>query len=153
MKLLITKEILENWQVTLIEAKQNEVGGILFGEHVGNEKFRLIEYTLQKKQGKKASFQRNASDARKSLKQLNKAYGNKHTQFNYLGEWHSHPNSLAIPSEKDVETIRSILKDKSTIANFLVLMILKVNHESFIEMSAITFLASGHEIECQIEIT
>ncbi len=153
MKLLIDKEILESWRMALIEAKQNEVGGILFGEHIDNEEFRLVEFTIQKKQGNKASFRRKANEARKSLKNLSKAYGNEHAQFNYLGEWHSHPNSLAIPSEMDIETMQSILNDESSVANFLVLMVLKVNHENFIEMSASTFLASGHILECQIEIT
>jgi integrative and conjugative element protein (TIGR02256 family) len=153
MKLIIDQKLIESWKSTLLKAKQKEIGGVLFGEHIGDKEFRLVEFTLQSQQGGEASFRRIGCEARKSLKQISQSYGNDHTQFNYLGEWHSHPNSLVIPSEKDCETMHAILDDESTSSNFLVLMILKINHQSNIELSASTFLASGHILECQIAIT
>ncbi|WP_291078205.1 Mov34/MPN/PAD-1 family protein [Hyphomonas sp.] len=152
MKLSISQKTLDVWKEELLNAKHKEIGGVLFGEHVGDEEFRLIKFTTQRRRGGEASFKRKGREASRSLKRLSKAHGNDHSRFNYLGEWHSHPNAPAIPSTVDCRTMQSLLDDKTTIANFLVLMILRVNGQQELEVSASTFLASGHILECEIEI-
>lgn len=152
MKLQINQKTLEAWKTALINAGENEIGGVLFGEHLGEEDFRLIEFTQQRLNGNAMSFQRIASEARTSLKRLSTDHGNDHTRFNYLGEWHSHPNTSAAPSQVDYITMKNLLADPETSANFLVLMILRVSEGRDIELSINTFLASGHVLECELDI-
>lgn len=152
MKLRIDQKTIEQWKSALSKAKEKEVGGVLFGEHVGERDFRLIEFTQQRRRGDVVSFRRKGCEAKRSLKKISAAYGNEHTRFNYLGEWHSHPNAPAVPSQRDCLTMQSLLADPKTDANFLVLIILRINGSRDIEMSANAFLSSGHILECEIEI-
>ena len=77
---------------------------------------------------------------------------NNYERFNYLGEWHSHPNALVYPSARDSLTMWEILDHPDTIANFLVLLIVGLTHTESLEMSAHAFLASGQILDCEIEI-
>ena len=79
-------------------------------------------------------------------------HGHNYERFNYLGEWHSHPNAPAVPSPRDSLTIREILDHPETDANFLVLLIVRLTRTEVLEMSAHAFLASGQILECEIEI-
>lgn len=145
--------MLDAWREELKRAKRNEIGGVLFGEHVGTDEFTLLEFTIQRKRGGKTSFKRRWQEATRNLERFSKEYGNDHRRFNYLGEWHSHPNAPVSPSTMDIHTMRDLLKDESTDANFLVLIVLRVNGEKELEISANTFLASGHVLGCEIELT
>ncbi|WP_022951182.1 Mov34/MPN/PAD-1 family protein [Leucothrix mucor] len=152
MKLRINQKTLEAWRTVLLNAKEREIGGVLFGEHVNEDQFRIIEFTQQKRYGDAISFQRHAGEARESLKRLSTNYGNDYTRFNYLGEWHSHPNASAAPSKIDRETMKNLVSDPTTGANFLVLIILRINENCDIELTGTSFLASNHVLECELYI-
>lgn len=152
MKLRIEKKTLEAVQAALRKAGVNEIGGVLFGEHVGDEDFRVREIAFQRRSGDEMTFQRAPREAKRSLERLSAAYGDNYARFNYLGEWHSHPNAPAIPSQRDCFTMRELLTDPATDANFLVLLIVRENAASDLELSANAFLASGHVLVCDIEI-
>ena len=111
MKLRISKTEIEKLTLELKKAESQEIGGILFGEQVAEADFRIVELTLQKRRGDELYFTRNASSALSALKCFNKKYGENHTHFNYLGEWHSHPNSQVVPSSIDISTMRKLLAE------------------------------------------
>lgn len=48
--------------------------------------------------------------------------------------------------------MRELLTDPATVANFLILLIVRENATRDLELSANAFLASGHVIVCDIEI-
>ena len=152
MKLRVKQKTLEKWEGWLRKADRKETGGVLFGEHVGDNDFRLVEITQQKHKGDEVSFRRKPREAKRSLKKLSEAYDNDHTRFNYFGEWHSHPNAPAIPSRRDCVTMQGMLEDKKSDANFLVLIIVRINALGTLELSATTFLAFGHIFECNVHI-
>lgn len=152
MKLRIGKKVIKEWLKALKKADDREIGGILFGEHIGDSDFKVIQATKQSKGGNQTCFQRNASKARKEIKRLSNQYNNNHEQYNYLGEWHSHPNAPALPSAQDETTMRQLLADPDTNANFLVLIIIRLAEDKIIEISARAYLASDHIIQCNIEL-
>lgn len=152
MKLRIAQKTLEAWRSALGSAGTKEVGGVLFGEHVGAEDFRVVEITKQRRKGGEVSFRRKSREAKRALKRLSKTHGHNYTRFNYLGEWHSHPNAPVMPSQRDCLTMQSLLADPDSDAYFLVLIIVRINGFGQIELSANTFLASGHMLECSIQI-
>ncbi len=151
MKLRVSNKTIEKWQILLNEAGDRETGGILFGEHTGESDFRIVEATVQSRGGSQAHFRRNATKARNEVKRLSAQFDHNHLKFNYLGEWHSHPNSIVLPSALDEATMTSILEDPDTDANFLVLVIVRLDEEDNVEMSATAYLASGHVIQCEVE--
>ena len=98
----------------------------------------------------KTRFYVRVNKARCDLKVLSNQHGDKPEQFNYLGEWHSHPNAPVTPSVIDEITMRELLDDPETTVNFLVLLINRLNESGMLEIFASAYLASGHKIPCEI---
>ncbi len=152
MKLRIAQKTLDGWVKALRRARCREIGGVLFGEHVGEADFRIVEATTQARGGNDVAFQRKAGKARRDLKSLARRHGDDPERFNYLGEWHSHPNAPATPSSVDEITMYQLLADPETYVNFLVLLINRLNDQGALELSAVAYLASGHKIPCDIVV-
>lgn len=152
MNLRIPHPIAEEWSNSLKKAGNKEIGGVLFGEHVGESDFRIVHATKQTGGGGHSYFRRKGSAARREINRLSAEHGDNYERFNYLGEWHSHPNAPAIPSTKDELTMQRLLIDPDTNAHFLVLIIMQLIQDKTIEMSAIAYLRSGHIVHCNIEL-
>ena len=150
MKLRIAKKTADSWVTALLRARFREIGGILFGEHVGDADFRVVEATIQSRGGNHATFRRNSAKARRDLKTLSRRHGDDPARFNYLGEWHSHPRSPVAPSSVDEITMRGLLTDPDATVNFLVLLIIRLSDFYTLEISAVAYLVSGHKIPCEI---
>ena len=56
MQLILPPEIVQQLIDALGQAGRREIGGILMGEHVGPDAFRLKELTVQRKEGTFAGF-------------------------------------------------------------------------------------------------
>lgn len=109
----------------LTRAGVREVGGVMMGEHLEGEVFRVAEVTVQR-EGTVATFVRLIWDAVTSLKQFFARTGHQYRRFNYLGEWHSHPSFRLHPSDRDSETMWGIVDDPEVGANFAVLLIVRL---------------------------
>tara|TARA_R110002096_G_scaffold334801_1_gene528470 strand:+ start:3254 stop:3718 length:465 start_codon:yes stop_codon:yes gene_type:complete len=152
MNLKIDIKTLKLWLEALYIAEDKEIGGVLFGEHIESDVFKVLEITTQFSDGDQSNFKRNGDEARDEIKKIRSNFKDDNKRYNYLGEWHSHPNSAAVPSETDDKTMFKILGDSTTNANFLVLIILRLAGDINLELSARTYLCSGQIIECKIEI-
>jgi len=103
----------------------NETGGMLFGEHVAEDRFRVAEITV----AGAGSFARFVRSLRGSLARLEKFFQrtqHDYQRFNYLGEWHSHPSFALQPSTRDDATMFDIVNDLETNARFAVAIIVKL---------------------------
>lgn len=80
--------------------------------------------------------------------------GENHTQFNYLGEWHSHPRFAALPSDKDASSMRLLLADPAVGVNFVVLLIVR-RGGSGLQVSATIYSAGNgsHAVRIYVEYT
>src|SRR2546426_158241 len=101
MQLLVPPEITSRLVNALTEAGKREIGGILMGEHIGAETFRVKELTIQRKKGTFATFVRIVAEILAPLRAFFDATKHDYTRFNYLGEWHSHHSFLLEPSGQD----------------------------------------------------
>ena len=151
MKLRVGRETIEAWRRALRRAGAREIGGVLFGEQIGEGDFRIVEATRQMRGGRDALFRRKGAKARKQLKKLSAQYGDPR-RFNYLGEWHSHPSAPTWPSLTDQVTMHQLVAHPDVAANFLVLLINRLNGDREIELSAMAFLPGGRAIACEIVI-
>ena len=153
MRLRISSELIEQWRADLSRAGAREIGGVLFGEQLAEGDFRIVKAMRQRFPGGTAtSFHRHGSSARRQILALHKKFGSDPERFNYLGEWHSHPNAPVWPSRQDEVTMYKLLADQGESVNFLILMILRLDDQRRVQIGAMTFLSSGHTIGCEIEV-
>jgi hypothetical protein len=145
--------MIERWTSDLKGAGLKETGGVLFGEQIAEGDFRIVEATRQRFfSGSATTFKRRGAAARKDILDLHKRFDGDPERFNYLGEWHSHPNAPVVPSLQDEITMYKLLAEQGEAVNFLVLIIVRLDAEAGFHIGARTYLASGHKLNCEIEL-
>ena len=127
----------------LASAGRREIGGILMGEQLEPSHFRVTEMTFQRHGGMLARFVRNARLALVALQQFFTHAGHRYQQYNYLGEWHSHPSFEPRPSSTDHESMIDVVCHQNTGANFVLLFIAKLNESNQLEGSVTVYLPDG----------
>lgn len=123
-------------------AGRNEIGGVLAAEQIGDGKFLVKAMSVQR-DGTPTSFVRDPVQHRKFMRRFHLLAGNQPQRFNYLGEWHSHPSFLALPSAPDLREMYAEIADSEQAASFLVLIIVKLGKDSALTGSAHAF-RRGH---------
>lgn len=130
INLILPDYIEQRLKMELQNAGEREIGGILMGEHVERETFRICDFTIQRDGGTWFTFVRRVQKSLKqSLRQFFEKNKHNYTKFNYLGEWHSHPSFNLIPSLQDRQSMFDIVNNPEVGANFVVLLLVKLNHE------------------------
>lgn len=99
-----------------------ETGGMLFGEHTGDEEFRILEATIAGK-GSESRFIRGLLPGLWRLERFFRRTNRDYSRFNYLGEWHSHPSFPLVPSWPDDSSMYEIVNDPQTGARFVILLL------------------------------
>lgn len=143
MQLLVARPVVERLERELRRAGRKEIGGLLMGEHVRDELFRLVDLTVQRSGGTHACFIRRPDDHKAQLEKFFAETGNDFGRFNYMGEWHSHPSFEPLPSDTDIHTMQSMVEDPESGVNFLVLMVCRMasGRGRVLELTATAFRA------------
>ena len=105
MNLILTSKTLETLHQELKKARRREIGGVLVGEHIKGETFRIAGISVQRDGGGAAHFERDPVRAKEFLDAFFSETNHDYGRFNYLGEWHSHPTFTALPSQTDRTTM------------------------------------------------
>ncbi len=127
IQILLPNNVIDRIIKALRIAGSKEIGGILMGEHVGVNSFRIVDITIQEQAGTLSSFIRAFAGIAITLKRFFHRTNFEYTRYNYLGEWHSHPSFSLRPSVTDVDTMNKIVGDISVGANFVVLLIVQLS--------------------------
>lgn len=141
MQILLAPQVIKRLNRELRRARRQEIGGLLMGEHLHDEEFRVVDISVQRSGGSLECFIRNPSNHQAKLLKFFSQTGEDYTRFNYLGEWHSHPSFEPIPSLTDIQTMQSIIDDPAVGANFLVLLIVRLSNNKEVEATATAFRA------------
>lgn len=151
LRITVPADVQATLRNALSKAGDRECGGVLMGEHLGVNHFVVRALSVQKP-GALASFVRRLAGALKAIKAFCGSTGNDYTRFNYLGEWHTHPLFSVQPSARDHATMRDLAMDQRVGANFVVLLIFRLNGGA-LEGSAHTYLPDGkvHRSELGLE--
>ncbi len=149
MELLIPASILQQLRSELRNAGRREVGGVLFGEHIGQSVFRIVELSVQRSGGTQTTFVRDPELNREQLEAFFQRTGDDHARFNYLGEWHSHPSFSVTPSGEDEETMSRLLKEELLESSFVLLVIVRGDRET-LAMSATAYTRAGERVPAMI---
>jgi proteasome lid subunit RPN8/RPN11 len=150
MELRLPLELVRKIVEALEQGGTHEIGGILMGEHVGQDIFRVGDVTIQRHGGGFATFLRVVQDIIGPLRRFFQATNHDYTHFNYLGEWHSHPSFVPVPSSTDRQTMRDLIDDDKVGANFVVLMIVKLSADGQLEGTVTVFQLGGLEYTGEI---
>lgn len=150
MQLLLTPAVVKTLRRELRRAGTREIGGLLMGEHVRDEVFRVVSISIQCSGGTQTCFIRQPQEHEAQLKEFFARTGANYTRFNYLGEWHSHPSFEPVPSDTDIRTMQSIVDDPIVGVNFLVLMISRLGKRGRVELSAMAVRRDGPPFSVQV---
>jgi [CysO sulfur-carrier protein]-S-L-cysteine hydrolase len=145
MQILLPPDIIERLIHALEQADTREIGGILMGEHIAENVFRVKDLTVQQHSGSFVTFVRMLQDIIAPLRHFFQATNHNYSRFNYLGEWHSHPSFVPEPSSRDRQTMRDLIEDPAVGAHFVVLMIVKLTQAGQLDGSVTVFQPAGLE--------
>ena len=143
MQLLLPLDIAGRLASELRRAGHREIGGLLMGEHVEGEVFRIVDISVQRQGGNSVCFVRRPKDHAAALDDFFQRTERDYVRFNYLGEWHSHPSFHATPSGQDLRAMQEIAEDPAVGVNFVVLLIVRNRSRSAMEASATAFRAGA----------
>lgn len=143
-------EVCTRIQRACSRAGVHETGGMLFGEHVADNEFRILEATVAET-GSVARFVRSVVDGLRHLDRFFARTRHNYRRFNYLGEWHSHPSFALTPSSTDDATMLDIVNDPSTGARFAVSLIVKMEAGRLVAQ-AFTYFPAGERESSDVVI-
>lgn len=123
----------------MICAARREIGGIIMGEELGENLFRIVDFTVDMKSGTKKDFFRNSEEHDQALADFFKKTGGNYCRFNYLGEWHTHPNYNVYPSSNDISSMQNLV-DETGGVEFAVLFISRLKWLGGFECGAYLFV-------------
>lgn len=126
---------------SLRQAGDHEIGGVLVGEHLGESQFRLCDLSIQESVGNEVCFVRLPEEHADFIAAFHHRTQMDYARFNYLGEWHSHPLFEAYPSNKDIATMQGIVNDPSEVAQFAVLLIVRLDRCGMLQINGSVFQA------------
>jgi integrative and conjugative element protein (TIGR02256 family) len=140
MKLLLPLKIIKRLRRE-VRGRLREIGGVLVGEHVAADVFRVVDMSVQDRGGTVAHFVRDPQHHKAFLEDFFARTGHKYKEFNYIGEWHSHPAFKPLPSGPDFATMFDLVEDPDVGVNFAILIIVRLYFWGRLELSATLFRA------------
>lgn len=126
-KLKITPEAFQRISEFIqIEPQHSEAGGVLLGRLIKDSKNIVIDRVsipMVADKRTRFSFLRNAKIHQRII---DKAWKESSGTCNYLGEWHSHPESYPTPSGVDLKNWRNRLIQDTYFSRYLYFLILGI---------------------------
>lgn len=129
LNLEIKDALLEKMKKHGKEHYPNEYGGLLVGRYSDNFKSVLIEEIVLPKEYKSSrfKFERGA----KGLKKVLHNFFGRSPSLSYVGEWHTHPDGIPVPSITDVAALKMIVQHDEVYIENPVLLIISINREAY----------------------
>ena len=125
MRLLLPNNLVNKMRRHMLMASSREIGGMLMGEELGEQSFRLVDFTIDARSGSASHFVRNADEHDQALADFFVRTRADYKRFNYLGEWHTHPRFSVEPSTQDIHAMQDLV-DGSGGVEFAVLLIARL---------------------------
>jgi len=143
MQITLPSEIIGKMRRHMIFAGRREIGGMIMGEEIGDQKFRIVDFSVDIRSGTRSSFIRDADEHEEALSKFFERTGANYCRFNYLGEWHTHPSFSVQPSANDIRAMQDLV-DGTGGVNFAVLFIARLRWFWNFDCSAHLFV-QGHK--------
>lgn len=149
LRLVLKEEVTETIKGGLRAAGRRETGGVLMGEHVGENEFAVTDVTLHRR-GAFAFFVRRMEEAISYIRSFFDRSNHNYLRFNYIGEWHSHPSFELEPSLEDDASMFQIVADPAVGAHFAVLVVVKLDIAGRLLANAHLYLPDATRHRCDL---
>jgi len=123
VNLLVPRDVRVRLNDTVRAAGRLEIGGVLMAEQLAPGRFSLVDFTVDAEKGGAAHFVRSVDHHREALAAFFDRTGSDFARFNYLGEWHSHPNHPPVPSTEDLRSMQGLVDGERDIPFALLLIV------------------------------
>jgi proteasome lid subunit RPN8/RPN11 len=138
MKILLPREQRARLRSALRRAGSREIGGVLMAEQLQEGSFKIVDFSIDSESGSAAHFVRSPEHHSAALEAFFRRTGSDYAKFNYLGEWHSHPQFPVLPSREDMYSMTSLVNGERGI-DFAVLLIVRLRYLFTLECSSTLF--------------
>lgn len=152
IEILLNNRCIRKLRRELEAAGQNEIGGVLAAEQVADGKFLVHDLSIQRN-GTASRFDREPIQHAEFIRRFHERMGNRPEQFNYLGEWHSHPSYPAIPSFEDLIQMQKLVEDKEQASTFLALLVVKIDSRGTLRGSTHVFRPGQLPVRSELKST
>lgn len=126
MHVEIADHVMGKLQRALKTAGPREIGGVLMGEQIAPGHFRIVDLSIDSQTGGQSHFVRSPEAHAEALNAFFLETNHQYDRFNYLGEWHSHPDFSVSPSTQDIASMTDLIEGERGI-EFAVLLIVKLH--------------------------
>ena len=140
MRVILPPTIQRELIAELKRAGCREIGGILMARQLEAGVFRVERISVQRRGGGFAHFVRVIAAAVRPLRRFFVETDYHCSEYNYLGEWHSHPSFSLEPSGRDEQSMQGIVEDPTVGARFAVLLLAKIHSDQTLLGSVHVFL-------------
>ncbi|GAA3075756.1 hypothetical protein GCM10010520_23570 [Rhizobium viscosum] len=126
VQLVLPRAIVEKMGTVLARAGRREIGGVLMARQREPGAFEIVEFSVDELSGQRAHFVRDHAYHNKFLGAFFDKTGHDYQNFNYIGEWHSHPELPILPSVTDIESMEGLVNGERDIP-FAVLLVVRAD--------------------------
>jgi integrative and conjugative element protein (TIGR02256 family) len=142
IKVDMPSDIRNQMKEALKRSGPREIGGILMGKEISSGYFKIVDFSLDEISGEEAHFVRDLDHHQRALTEFFDRTGHDYKNFNYLGEWHSHPGFPPHPSASDTCSMQELVDGERSI-DFAVLLIVKLGFFRRFISSAFLYTRGG----------
>ncbi len=150
MQLLLPSDVVRKMRKHMFRAGRREIGGMIMGEQIADQQFRIVEFSVDVTSGTRTNFVRDAEQHNLVLKEFFERTGKDYHRFNYLGEWHTHPSFTVDPSLQDIYAMQDLV-DGTGGVDFAVLLISRLRWLWQYDCSASLFLRDHQPVRVNIK--
>ncbi len=126
----------------LARAGEREIGGVLMARQIEPGSFEVVDFSVDEISGERSHFVRDHAYHNTFLGEFFEKTGHDYENYNYVGEWHSHPRLPVSPSITDIESMEELVYGERGIPFAVLLVVRSDNPREFFATS--TF----HRREC-----
>jgi hypothetical protein len=141
LSLVLHPDQVQRLAAELGRAKEQEIGGVLVGEQLSPDVFRLVDFSVQRSGGTSTCFVCDPAAHSEFLQRFFDRTGADYSRFNYLGEWHSHPLFSVTPSPTDMAQMQSLVDEAPARRPFALLLVVRLAQRRRVEVCPLTFRA------------
>lgn len=139
LRLILHPDQLRLLSDELARAREREIGGVLVGEQIAPDAFRLVDLSVQRSGGTASCFVCEPAQHQPFLDDFFARTDGNFSRFNYLGEWHSHPRFPAAPSEPDLRQMQALVDEEPAFRPFAILMVVRLAARTRVELCPLVF--------------
>ena len=152
INIILTNEVRNIILETCKKSGKREIVGMLFAQHFSTNEFKVLEVTVAMEYlGTMSRFIRGIVSGLRQLAKFYKYHNYFYSKYNYLGDWHSHPNFKFYPSATDDASMFKLLYDVEVGAYFLVLLIVKIKNNQ-LKVNGWAYFPGNKRVKCEIKL-